>query len=478
MRGTPRRPATLVPGQSASGLVITSGNFQTIQGFRESTAANLMSEQQFDWEPLLGLSASTDIGMRRSNNQDNYSVSLASDLDEWMHRGHLLIVADGMGAHAAGELASKMAVDNVTHAYGKHHEMSPPDRMRAAIDEANGKIHERGESNSDFHNMGTTCSALLLLPHGAIAGHVGDSRIYRWRDGVLHQLTFDHSLVWELQETGKLTEEEIDANAVPKNVITRSLGPSGGVEIDIEGPFAVEVGDKYLICSDGLTGRVGDEELAATLSALSPEQATTFLVDLANLRGGPDNITIVVAEIRDSQLASASHQLEPLLSGVPTLTREPLNPLLLIATLVCALLALAMLATQHYGIAIASVILAVVGAGLVGYHFIDPMQPDPVPLSHRNRLGRGPHREWQVDTAEPLARRLAQMLQSGRQNVEARGWVVDWGEFDRSFQCGIKLLDRGNAGQALSEFANAIHHLADECGQRMRSDPSDTWIGT
>src|SRR5207253_8288324 len=121
-------------------------------------------------------------------------------------RGHLLMVADGMGAHAAGELASKLAAEGVPHLYRKYTEHSPPDALLRAIRETNLEINRRGMANTDFHNMGTTCSVLVLLPQGALAAHVGDSRIYRLRGDTINQLTFDHSLQWDLKASGQLPE--------------------------------------------------------------------------------------------------------------------------------------------------------------------------------------------------------------------------------------------------------------------------------
>src|SRR5438045_2014447 len=146
----------------------------------------------------------SDLGMRRTNNQDAIAVAVTDDVATWAARGHLLIVADGMGAHAAGELASKLSADGVPHLYHKYRELSPPDALRRAIVETNTEIHRRGMANPDFHNMGTTTSVLVLLPQGALAAHVGDSRIYRLRGDTISQLTFDHSLQWELKASGQL----------------------------------------------------------------------------------------------------------------------------------------------------------------------------------------------------------------------------------------------------------------------------------
>ena len=236
--------------------------------------------------------AATDIGMRRSNNQDSHGLIISDTVETWYGRGHLFIVADGMGAHAAGELASKLAVDNVSHLYFKHVELSPPEAILKAVQEANAEIHRRGEAQAEFHNMGTTLTALLLLPQGALAAHVGDSRLYRIRGEKIEQLTFDHSLIWEMRASGQIGKDEEAPMGIGKNVITRSLGPNSKVKVDLEGPHPVHKGDIFLLCSDGLSGQVKDEEIGAIARHLPPEEAARVLIDLANLRGGPDNVTL------------------------------------------------------------------------------------------------------------------------------------------------------------------------------------------
>ena len=194
------------------------------------------------------------------------------------------------------ELASQMAIDNIPHTYYKLLRHSYPVAIQKAVLEANNLIYSKGQGSIDFHGMGTTCSVLLLLSEGAVVAHVGDSRIYRLRGETLEQLTFDHSLVWEMAEAGHISEEQVP-KCIPKNVITRSLGPHQAVEVDLEGPFPVQEGDVFLLCSDGLTGPVNDVELGTLLNCLSTEEAVHTLVDLANLRGGPDNITLAALKI-------------------------------------------------------------------------------------------------------------------------------------------------------------------------------------
>ncbi len=145
---------------------------------------------------------------------------------------------------------------------------------------------------------------LVLLPQGALVAHVGDSRVYRLRGTRLEQLTFDHSLVWEMSAAGQLPKDALPG-FVPKNIITRSLGPHASVQVDLEGPFPLEAEDTFLLCSDGLTGQVCDEEIGVLLQCLPPADAAQVLIDLANLRGGPDNVTVIIARVKGPALTAA-----------------------------------------------------------------------------------------------------------------------------------------------------------------------------
>ena len=249
-------------------------------------------------QPVVQYASRTDVGMRRSANQDSLVVRLCSDYEEWAHVGHLFVVADGMGGHSVGDLASRITVETLPLAFAKSAYENPADRLAAAIDSANRAINDKARENPEFSDMGTTCSTLSLSATGAWVGHVGDSRVYRVRDGIIEQLTFDHSLQWEMIRQGRATADNSEM-LHPKNVITRCLGPDTNVEIDVEGPFDVRPGDRFLLCSDGLTGHVTDPELGAIMAGLPPTEATRFLVDLANCRGGSDNSTVVIAVVDD-----------------------------------------------------------------------------------------------------------------------------------------------------------------------------------
>ena len=249
-----------------------------------------------NWDDIIVDAAATDTGMRRTNNQDSHTVVRCSRVESWRQRGHLYMVADGMGAHAVGELASKLACDNIPHNYSKTKLTTPSEAIAKAYKEVGGLIHGKATANRDFAGMGTTCSTLILLPEGALIAHVGDSRVYRIRNQRIDQLSFDHSLAWELVRRNHLSAEQAN-KAVPRNVITRSLGPDPNIEVDIEGPLPVEPGDVFLLCSDGLSGPVEDAELGAFAGNFHPKDACRYLVHLANLRGGADNITVVMARV-------------------------------------------------------------------------------------------------------------------------------------------------------------------------------------
>ena len=264
-----------------------------------------------NWEDIIVDAALTDTGMRRTNNQDSYAVVRAPNQATWKQRGHLFMVADGMGAHAVGELASKLACDNIPHNYFKSKNGGSGEALSKAYLDVGGMIHDKATANRDFAGMGTTCSTLVILPEGILIGHVGDSRVYRMRNGRTEQLTFDHSLVWELIRRRHMSPEQALRQA-PKNVITRSLGPDPQVEVDLEGPLTVEQGDVYLLCSDGLSGPVTNPEIGAFSTEFHPEDACRYLIHLANLRGGPDNSTAVILHIGPWVDPSAAFDEAPL----------------------------------------------------------------------------------------------------------------------------------------------------------------------
>ncbi len=238
----------------------------------------------------------TDVGVRRSHNQDACATQPAADPAHWKKHGHVFIVADGMGGHAVGEKASAKAVRDIPLTYLKHAAIDGfGPAIRRAFTEANAAIFGIGQNNPEFKGLGTTATGLFLCPDGVWVGHVGDSRAYRIRGPKVQQLTFDHSWVWEVARRQGIDPDEL--GDFKRNVIIRSLGPDLEVEVDVEGPHPAEPGDSFLLCSDGLSNLITPDEIGAIVNSFSPEEACKYLVALANVRGGPDNITALIVQI-------------------------------------------------------------------------------------------------------------------------------------------------------------------------------------
>ena len=232
----------------------------------------------------------TDVGIVRSGNEDNY-LMLAD-------RG-VFIVADGMGGHAAGEVASEMAVRLISRDLGTVRGLPDEEvaeRMRQAIRGANAAIYERTLTEHDKRGMGTTATALVLMPNRFLLGHVGDSRAYRLREGRFEQLTKDHSYVQEQVDAGLLTPEQARVHPY-SNVITRCVGANQDVIPDTYGGD-LRAGDVVLLASDGLTGMLEDEHIHKILEAPGgPQDWVDAMINDANRRGGLDNITAIVVKI-------------------------------------------------------------------------------------------------------------------------------------------------------------------------------------
>jgi protein phosphatase len=241
----------------------------------------------------------TDVGRKRNHNEDNFAIFAEYGL---------YVVADGMGGHASGEVASKMAVDTLQEffaATADDPERTWPykmdrtkgyeeNRLVTGIKLCNLRIYEQAQRNAKQRGMGTTLVALFAVEDGIYVAHVGDSRVYRVRDEKIEALTEDHSLLNDYKKMKRLTEEEI-ANFPHKNVIVRALGMKDTVKVDtrFEAPRA---GDTVLLCTDGLSGPVTDEKIQEiVLNAPDLPTATSRLIEAANGNGGPDNVTCILA---------------------------------------------------------------------------------------------------------------------------------------------------------------------------------------
>ncbi len=245
----------------------------------------------------------TDVGRVRSSNQDSIGefVNSHSSL-------RLLVVADGMGGHRGGEVASQMAVDAVGEVFRGATD-SPRELLQGALERANQQVNEASGRDRNLRGMGTTCVALLFgRERNAWVAHVGDSRAYCMHDGKFVRLTDDHSVVGELLRQGQISAEEARVHP-QRNEILRAIGTQDSVEVDVNS-VTVSPGDRFLLCSDGLSTMLSDDEIAAVLAREGPESATRTLVDLANERGGADNISVQIAAIPGTQRRAAKFRPE------------------------------------------------------------------------------------------------------------------------------------------------------------------------
>ncbi len=417
----------------------------------------------------------TDVGRRRSNNQDAKAVLDAWSSEQYRTRGWLFLVADGMGAHAAGEMASDLASKSVPLIYEKLAVRSPPVAMRTSIQQANEEIHARGESAMDLRGMGTTCTAIVIGQRGVLVGHVGDSRAYRVRGGRIEQLTFDHSLAWEVEaqrvKNGDASSEH--APSVPKNIITRSLGPHSKVDVDLEGPFPVAEGDVYVVCSDGLSGQVADEEIGALAEALSPSEAAAALVGLTLVRGAPDNVTLVVARAgtKEQTASNANATPWPLTESKPTAATPslPVGTLAVAAGGLLGALILnpyAMLAENGplggllgdlawpLGLALTGLSILLFAAGTVAsiITMMPPASDDPLVLRPGARLGKGPYRSYDCSLSKSIVEGIVASLETAADGLADadREKAINYTAVAR------KALDNGELSKALAEAATGI----------------------
>ncbi|HST88600.1 MAG TPA: Stp1/IreP family PP2C-type Ser/Thr phosphatase [Ktedonobacterales bacterium] len=238
----------------------------------------------------------TDVGRRRERNQDNVTHLVPPDEDTLAAKGALFVVCDGMGGHAAGEVASELGVKAIREEYFATDETDIIKAFAHAIKQANQAIFSYAREHAEMTGMGTTCVALVLHGGRAYFVNIGDSRGYLIRDGKMRQVTLDHSWVAEQTRAGLLTEEQARTHA-HRNVITRSLGTQATVNADLFVETLRE-GDRVLLCSDGLHGYVDEREIEREmLTHADPEIGARNLIDMANAAGGPDNITAMIVHL-------------------------------------------------------------------------------------------------------------------------------------------------------------------------------------
>jgi protein phosphatase len=403
----------------------------------------------------------TDVGIRRSHNQDAHATLLASDERQWQERGHLFVVADGMGAHAVGELASELAVGIIPHTYHKQAAQNGVPSLRKAFIEANATIHAKGQQNPEFSGMGTTATALLLRPEGVWIGHVGDSRAYRIRSGKIEQLSFDHSLRWEMARRQGRDPDSLQG--IASNVIVRSLGPEPLVEVDVEGPHPVQAGDMYLLCSDGLSGPVTDAEIGAIASSLPAAEACRALIGLANLRGGPDNITVLIVQVHAKAVSTNSHG-----QGTVWYSRIPWPMAALVFGVLMTGGAGWLTSHSFYPANLAVFLLGAAAivfglAGLLDFYSAEKRRLTAEPAAPPLPI----YRQVPCRVEQPFIEDLARFLNASKQQIQEKQWDADWTAYQARTDSAERLAGQGNVVDALREYCQVVHLLA-ETVQRQR----------
>ena len=235
----------------------------------------------------------SDVGCVRQNNED--SARFMKPSNDLSRKGVLVIVADGMGGHAAGEIASQIAVETISEIYFKT-ENETLNCLSKAFQLANQKIYAASQSKSSQRGMGTTCTTVVIQQQKIYFGQVGDSRFYHLHEGKLYQVSTDQTMVQQLVQQGKITPEEVK-NHPDRNVLTNAMGTKPSIEIDVQqSTLNFEANDRLMLCSDGLYEYLKENEIAEYLTFPTIREAAQAMIDTAKYRGGHDNITVIVME--------------------------------------------------------------------------------------------------------------------------------------------------------------------------------------
>ncbi|WP_298009386.1 MULTISPECIES: protein phosphatase 2C domain-containing protein [Anaerolinea] len=320
--------------------------------------------------PAVPVAAISHPGMKRRGNEDRFGVFAYRQHPPFSLPVVLLVLCDGVGGHRAGEVAAEIAVEQIDAAVAASDGLNPPQILRQAIQQASEAIRQQAEQNPDQIGMGATCACAWIAGRRLYTATVGDSRIYLIRDGKAHRLSIDHTWVQEALEQGILKPDEVEGHP-NQHVIRRYLGSPQIPEVDLrlcwdEAPaqndaqrlenqgLLLQDGDLVLLTSDGLTDLVSDGEIAATFTSQPPREALSRLVEIANTRGGFDNITMVAAHIPPAQYREEATR--PLKTHTPSRSRR-----------------------SREWLGWLGVILLLLGvAAIAGWYLIGGVQPPPV----------------------------------------------------------------------------------------------------
>ena len=244
------------------------------------------------------VSVQSDIGCLRQNNEDSFGYWEPEDDQQFLRKGRLAVVADGMGGYEGGQEASRLAVETLVEVYRAFGGDDPQAALVEALQTAHEQIREYSFAHPELRGMGTTCTAAAIVQDALYYVHVGDTRLYLIRDGQITRVTRDHSYVGRLVESGMISREEAETHP-QRNILTAALGTNPDLIMDSPGqPKPLRPEDVLLICSDGLWGQVRDSEILDAVENKSAEQTGRRLIELARERGGPDNITVEVLRLR------------------------------------------------------------------------------------------------------------------------------------------------------------------------------------
>jgi serine/threonine protein phosphatase PrpC len=248
-------------------------------------------------KPGIEAASLTDVGRQRSNNEDSYLYWEPDSDEDFLRKGRLAVVADGMGGYEGGQEASRLAVETVRSVYDNGFGSDPQRTLTEAFSAAHQNIQRYALEHPQFYGMGTTCTALSIVDRQLHFAHVGDSRLYLIRAESISRLTRDHSYVGRLVESGIVRSEDAESHP-QRHILTAALGSGRDITPHVpEHPVALEDGDILLLCTDGLWGLVNDADLARTVQTNPPAEACQILVAMALERGGPDNITLLVLRV-------------------------------------------------------------------------------------------------------------------------------------------------------------------------------------
>jgi PPM family protein phosphatase len=244
--------------------------------------------------------------MVREENQDAYGFTPPTQENLISAKGVLFVVADGMGGHRGGRRASELAVATVTSSYASAGAAAVTELLRSSLAEANASIYAQSASDPKLRGMGTTCTILVFQETSSWIGHIGDSKVFLATSEEIRQITTDHSFVGDLCRRGVITKEQARVHP-ERNLLTRALGLQAEVAPEIAGPLQLSPGMWFIMCTDGLTNHLEEEEIRRMVVGKDPQAAADELVALANVRGGTDNVTVVIVQVDPERAAEVNH---------------------------------------------------------------------------------------------------------------------------------------------------------------------------